>query len=52
MVLLAEVARYRGVPATMIVLKATGPAFDVIVVGQACGASGQDVIARFAIPRQ
>lgn len=51
LVLLVEVARYAGIPAAIIVLRPVGGAFDVIVVGEGCGASGQDVITRLAVPR-
>jgi hypothetical protein len=51
LVLLTEVARYLGVPAAIIVLQPVDGAFGVIVVGTACGASGQDVIARLTVPR-
>ena len=50
-VMLVEVARYMGVPAAIIVMRPGNGAFDVIVVGEACGASGQDVIARVVVPQ-
>jgi hypothetical protein len=50
-VMLTVVARYMGVPAAIIVFQPVGGTFDVIVVGQACAASGQDVIARVTVPR-
>jgi hypothetical protein len=48
--LLVEVAHYLGRPATIIVYRHASSAFDVIVVGEACGPAGQDIIARFTIP--
>ena len=50
-VMLVDVARYMGVPAAIIVMRPVNGAFGVIVVGQACGASGQDVIARLTVPQ-
>ncbi len=49
-VLLVELARYLGQPATIIVLRAVNDAFDVIVVGEACGPTGQDIITRLIVP--
>lgn len=51
LVLLVDVARYLGQSATIIVLKPVNGVFDVIVVGQACGASGDDVITRLTVPK-
>jgi hypothetical protein len=48
--LTAEV-HYAGMPAAFIILKPVKGTFDVIVVGPACGASGQDVIARLTVPQ-
>jgi hypothetical protein len=50
-VLLADVARYLGKPATIIVLKPVSGAFDVIVVGLACTATKADVITRLSVPK-
>jgi len=52
LVQLAAEVRYAGVPVAFIILKPVKGAFDVIVVGQACGASGQDVIARLTVPQR
>lgn len=52
LVLLVDVAHYLGNPATIIVLKPVNNVFDVIVVGQACGTSSQDVITRVAVPKK
>jgi hypothetical protein len=52
LVLLVDVARYLGRPATIIVLKPVNNVFDVIVVGQACGTSGQNVITRLTVPKE
>jgi hypothetical protein len=49
-VLLVEVARYLGLPATIIVLRPVGDAFEVIVVGEACGPAGQDILATATVP--
>jgi len=51
-VMLVDEARYAGVAATIIVLRPLKGVFDVIVVGQACGASGQDVITRLTVPQK
>lgn len=50
LVLLVEVARYQGQPASIIILKPASGVFHVIVVGQGCGASNPDVITRLAVP--
>lgn len=50
LVLLVEVARYLGLPATIIVFKPVDNAFDVIVVGAACGPAGQDIITTLTVP--
>ena len=51
-VLLANVARYIGNPATIIVLKSLTAAdvFDVTIVGLSCSASNSDVITRTTVP--
>jgi hypothetical protein len=51
-VLLANVARYIGNPATIIVLKSLTAAdvFDVTIVGLSCSASSSDVISRTTVP--
>ncbi len=51
-VLLANVARYLGRPATIIVLQPLSAAgvFDVTIVGLACSASNPDVISRTTVP--
>jgi hypothetical protein len=49
--LTAEV-RYEGQPVAFIILQPLNGALDVIVVGHACGASGQDVIARLTVPER
>lgn len=49
-VLLVEVARYLGLPATIIVLRPVGDTFEVIVVGEACGPAGQDILATVTVP--
>jgi hypothetical protein len=53
LVLLVDVAHYRGAPATVIVTEAaeTGP-MQIWVVGTGCSASGSDVLQRVtaAIP--
>jgi hypothetical protein len=51
-VLLANVARYLGNPATVIVLKSLTAAdvFDVTIVGLSCSASNSDVISRTTVP--
>jgi hypothetical protein len=45
----AEVARYRGLPATIVILRPVGNIFDVIVVGAACSAADADVITRLSL---
>jgi hypothetical protein len=47
---LVELARYLGQPATIIVFKPFHNAFDVVVVGEACGAASQDIITSLAVP--
>ncbi len=49
-ILLAEVAHYRHMPATLIVLQPMSGAFSVIVVGQACTSSSPDIITRLSVP--
>lgn len=49
-VLLVEVARYLGVPATIIVFNPVDYAFDVIVVGEACGPANPDIITTLTVP--
>ena len=51
-VLLADVARYLGRPATIIVLQPLTAAgvFDVTIVGLTCSASNPDVISRTTVP--
>jgi hypothetical protein len=52
-VVLADVARYLGQPATIIVLKPlvrTAPVFDVIVVGPGCSRGTADIIASIEVP--
>jgi hypothetical protein len=52
-VVLAVVARYQGKPATIIVLRPQSGGssfFDVIVVGTACSASDEHVIAQTTVP--
>ena len=51
-VLLADVARYLGRPATIIILKPLTAAdiFDVTIVGFSCSASNPDVISRTTVP--
>jgi hypothetical protein len=49
-VVLVEIARYLNLPATIIVFKAVNSAFDVIVVGEACGPAGQDIITKLVVP--
>jgi len=50
-VLLANVARYVGRPATVIVLKSlTAGVLDVTIVGLSCSASNSDVISRTTVP--
>lgn len=51
-VLLADVARYLGRPATVIVLTSptTANVFDVVIVGLSCSASNADVISRTTVP--
>jgi hypothetical protein len=52
LVLLVEVAHYLGQPATIIVFRPVNDAFDVIVVGHACGPAGQDIITRLTVPKK
>jgi hypothetical protein len=52
LVLLVDVAHYLGRPATIIVLKPVNDVFDVIVVGQGCGTSGENVITRLTVPKK
>ena len=51
-VLLANIARYLGNPATIIVLEPLTAAhiFDVTIVGLSCSASSSDVISRTTVP--
>lgn len=49
-VLLVEVAHYLGLPATIIVLRPVGDAFEVIVVREACGPAGQDILTTVRVP--
>ncbi len=50
-VVLTEIARYLGRPATIIVLKSlTANILDVAVVGLACSASAADYIAQTTVP--
>jgi hypothetical protein len=51
-VLLANVARYLGRPATIIILKPLTAAdiFDVTIVGLSCSASNPEVISRTTVP--
>jgi hypothetical protein len=48
-VLLVDVGRYQGRPATVIVVKA-GHGSRILVVGPQCSRSGSDVIARASLP--
>ena len=50
-VLLADVARYQGKPAVIVVLKPVGQIFSVVVAGLACGTGGGDVLRRLSIPK-
>ena len=50
-VLLADVARYLGTPAMIIVLKAA-TSFDVLVEGITCSASRADTIRRLTVPER
>ncbi len=50
-VLLAEVARYLGNPAVIVVLKPVNKMLDVVVAGPACGAGGGDVIRTLSVPQ-
>jgi hypothetical protein len=50
-ILLVDVARYLGRPATIIVLQPVRNTFDVIVVGLACAGSDSDVITRLTVPK-
>jgi hypothetical protein len=52
-VVVADVARYLGRPATIIVLKpllAAASVFDVVIVGPDCSATSEDVISRAVVP--
>jgi hypothetical protein len=51
-VLLTEIARYLGKPATLIILRPpkTAGILDVMIVGLSCSASAADVILRATIP--
>jgi hypothetical protein len=51
-VLLTNVARYLGNPATIIILRSLTAAdvFDVTIVGLSCSASDSDVITRTTVP--
>lgn len=49
-VMLVEIARYLGLPATIIVFEPVDRSFDVIVVGEACGPKGEDIITRLSVP--
>jgi hypothetical protein len=51
-VLLANVARYLGSPATIIVLQSLTAAdvFDVAIVGLSCSSSNPDVISTATVP--
>jgi len=51
-VLLVELARYRGTPATVIVTarSADSHTLDVTVVARTCSAAHADVITRLTIP--
>jgi hypothetical protein len=50
-ILLAEVVRYLGLPATIVVLKPIGHIFNVIVVGAACSATETDALTRLSLPK-
>lgn len=52
LVLLADIARYNGSPAIIIVAKPANPAgiFNVTVAGLTCSASGADVITEVKVP--
>lgn len=50
LVLLVDVARYLRQPATIIVFRQVNSAYDVIVVGVACGATSQDIITSLSVP--
>lgn len=51
-VLLVDIARYLGGPATLVVVGGTGPAADHLwVVGPACSATASDVLAQRDLPR-
>jgi hypothetical protein len=50
-VVLAEIARYVGKPATIIVLRSlTANVLDVAIVGVGCSASAADYIVRTTVP--
>lgn len=50
-VLLAEVARYLGKPAVIVVLKPVNKVLNVVVAGLACGAGGGDVLKKLSMPQ-
>jgi hypothetical protein len=51
-VLLVDIARYLGGPATLVVVGGPGPAADHLwVVGPACSATASDVLAQRDLPR-
>jgi hypothetical protein len=50
-VFLADVARYLGKPAVIVVLKPVDKTFSVVVAGLACGTGGGDVLRRLSIPK-
>lgn len=50
LVQLVTVAHYLGRPATIIVFEPVDNAFDVIVVGEACGLGSQDILVRLVVP--
>jgi hypothetical protein len=52
LVLLVDLARFLDRPAAIIVIKTVGNAFDVIVVGEACGAASEDLITSLVVPRK
>ena len=52
LVLLVDLAQFLGRPAAIIVFKQGANAYDVIVVGQACGATSQDVITSLVVPKK
>ena len=52
LVLLVDLARYLGQPAAIIVFKQGANAFDVIVVGEACSATNQDLITSLVVQKK